>query len=57
MSQTVYVLVRLEVNDSDEVSVDDIINDMDYKFSYRDYPRLDRIVETEVINWNHSGKF
>lgn len=57
MSQTVYVLVRLEVNDSDEVSVDDIINDMDYKFSYRDYPRLDRIVETEVIDWNHSGKF
>ena len=57
MSQTVYVLVRLEVNDCDDVSVDDIINDMDYEFSYHDYPQLNHIVETEVIDWNHSGKF
>ena len=57
MSQTVYVLVRLEVNDCDKVSVDDIINDMTYEFSYFSHSQFDRIVEIEVIDWNHSGKF
>ena len=57
MSQTVYVLVKLEVNDCDKVSVDDIIDDMTYEFSYFSHSQFDRIVETEVIDWNHNGKF
>ena len=57
MSETVYVLVKLKVDDCDEVSVTDIIDDMEYDFSYRDYPRLERIIETEVLDWNSNGKF
>lgn len=57
MSETVYVLVKLKVDDCDEVSVTDIIDDMEYDFSYRDYPRLERIIETEILDWNQNGKF
>ena len=57
MSQDVYLLIRLKVDDCNEVSVTDIIDDMEYDFSYRDYPRLERIIETEILDWNSNGKF
>lgn len=57
MSEIVYVLVKLKVDDCDNVSVADVVNDMDYDFNYHDSERFDRITETEIVSWNHSGKF
>lgn len=57
MSEIVYVLVKLKVDDCDVVSVADVVNDMDYDFNYHDSGRFDRITETEIVSWNHSGKF
>ena len=57
MSETVYVMVRLKIDECDNVSVADVIDDMEYDFNYYDRDRFDRIVETEIISWNHSGKF
>lgn len=54
MATTVILTVRIEVDSDDDTTVQEIVNEMDYNFSFKE-KETEKILDTEITDFDIGG--